>query len=225
MCRETCETCRETAVSKTADRTRVSRSQDALRRPRTLHLAVPGRPTHRPRTFSPSWDTACRPRTFAPSQDARHRLRTQHPSRDAFWRVPGRSSRPGTPATVPGRPDRPGTCFSPFRTAKPGARMRATPLSGRVLGRPRTPHPSWDAARRPGTLHPSGTPPKLSRDARTVPGRANPSQDAQTVPGHAQASRTHRHNLRPGGASWDAHGRRPRTPHLVPGRRSSLSDT
>ena len=164
-----------------------------------------------------------------PSQDVRTVPGRSPPSQDATP-VPGRF--PGRPRTLEpswdtcNRPRTPRPSWDVFQPVSDGEAWSSDEGdSGRVLGHPRTPHPSQDAARRPGTLHPSGTPPKLSRDARTVPGRANPSQDAQTVPGHAQASRTHRHNLRPGGASWDAHGRRPRTPHLVPGRRSSLSDS
>jgi hypothetical protein len=229
MCRktcETCETCRETAVRETAD-VRASRSQDATtpsqdaapRRPRTPH--------------APSQDVFTVLGHRLPSQDVRTVPGRSPPSQDAtpvsgrFLAVPGRSSLEPSWDTC-NRPRTPRPSWDVFQPVSDGEAWSSDEGdSGRVLGRPRTPHPSQDAARRPGTLvrlHPSGTPPKLSRDARAVPGRANPSQDAQTVPGHAQASRTHRHNVRPGGASWDAHARRPRTPHLVPGRASSLSD-
>jgi len=183
---ETCETCRETAGAESGRRTRVSipgrstPSQDAApRRPRTPHapsqdvFTVLG---HR----LPSQDVRTVPGRSPPSQDA-----TPVPGR--FLAVPGRSSRPGTPATVPGRPDRPGTCFSPFRTAKPGARMRATPDG--YLGVPGRPT-------RPGTLRavpghftrPERLPncpgtPELSRDAPTRLRTLRPSRDTRKRPG------------------------------------------
>ena len=193
------ETARNRHVKKSKLTTIDGGFRDALRRPRTLHLAVPGRPTHRPRTVSPSQDGFTVPGRFhrpgtPPAVPGRSGSR---PSRDARQTVPGRLRRPRTAhdrlgtlvrRNVPGRPRPsrdartvPGRSLAvPGRSSRPGTpatvpRRSDRPASRDVFRPVSDGEASCSDEGDPGRVHWRPGTPHPSRDAARRPGTPHPS--------------------------------------------------